>query len=71
MKQPITLPPSVRFERGKVVLRAVTPGASIGYRLGDGPWQLYRGPIDARDQRLEAKAIRYGFSESSVVRLPR
>jgi arylsulfatase A-like enzyme len=46
-----------------------TQGASIGYTMEEGPaakWRLYTGPIRvAAGMTLRAKAIRYGFKESS------
>ena len=50
-------------------LTSETVGASIGYRLGDDVrWRLYVQPILAlRGERIEAKAIRYGFGESEVM----
>ena len=51
-----------------------TEGASIGYRLVDGetqgPWRLYSKPLRvAVNTVLEAKAIRYGYTESSITRV--
>lgn len=42
-----------------------TPGASLGYRLNDGPWLLYQQPVAVRPgDTLVAKAVRYGWAES-------
>lgn len=52
-----------------ISLRSDTDGASIGYRLlpRDTRWRLYVEPIVAMPgQRIEVKAIRYGFKESEV-----
>ena len=71
LERPETATPS--FERladGRVALYSATPGASIGYRIADGPWQLYTGPVELRPgQTLEAKAVRYGFTESQIKRV--
>lgn len=70
--QPQTVIPDIGFEcgngRATVVLRAVTPGSSLGWRIaGSEGWSLYTSPqpVDP-GTAIEAKAIRYGFRESSV-----
>ena len=69
MLQPATLPPTIKADRrGHLVMAAQTPGSSIGFRVGDGPWQLYRNPVAAGGAPIEAKAIRYGYRESVPVR---
>jgi arylsulfatase A-like enzyme len=74
-EQPPTASPEiVRGADGRVLLSCDTEGASLGYQLGgDGrgvEWRLYTGPIEvAPGVRIEAKAIRYGYAESPVVRL--
>ena len=74
-QQPRTASPKVmrHFENGAqyVSLNSATEGASIGYRFlsdqQDAGWQLYGQPVQLPPAaRLEAKAIRYGFAESSV-----
>lgn len=71
-KQPITEPPSYTLQEGQIVIASPTVGASIGYRLDeDGPWRLYTGPFTLpAGAVLEAKAVRYGWQESSVTRYP-
>ena len=76
--QPATSAPSVRVAptaagEWRVALDSATPGASIGFRRnGRGAvseWDLYRGPFVAvLGDAIEAKAIRYGYGESDVVR---
>ena len=56
----------------EVVIYEPTQGASIGYTTEEGPaarWRLYTGPIliDA-PMTLRAKAIRYGYKESTETR---
>jgi N-sulfoglucosamine sulfohydrolase len=69
MVQPVTLPPTINTDRrGRLVMAAQTRGSSIGFRVGDGPWQLYRNPVVAGGAPVEAKAIRYGYRESVAVR---
>ena len=72
-EQPATAPPeiSARRQAGRMViaLTSVTDGASIGYRTDftSEEWNLYVEPFALPDGlSLEAKAIRYGFSESDV-----
>lgn len=51
-----------------LTLEPVTKGSSLGYRLDDGEWQLYSRPVEVTEgQILTAKAIRYGYKESSSV----
>jgi uncharacterized sulfatase len=74
MKQPVTAAPVITPRRAgnayTIAIASPTPGASIGYRLGsDAAWQLYTAPIRVADPaRIEAKSVRYGYSESPVVR---
>lgn len=79
LKQPVTAAPAATVDidaqgAQHVALSSTTPGASIGYRLVDdnssNPWQLYkRTLILPAGTRLEAKAIRYGYVESTVTRV--
>lgn len=71
--QPQTAAPSFDYSDSthQIGLSSPTVGASIGYRIGaaghDAPWQLYTKPFDIRTgDRVEAKAIRYGYAESAV-----
>lgn len=70
--QPQTVAPVITTSRDaqgvSVVLASATEGASIGYRFaGEARWRLYTGPFNAETgQRIEAKAIRYGFKESAA-----
>ncbi len=60
-----------RFSPGPsgLTLRSASPGASIGYRIDGGRWRLYREPLAIEaGARIEARAIRYGWVESEVVR---
>jgi N-sulfoglucosamine sulfohydrolase len=70
LKQPGTAPPVMTRRFGSIALASKTPGASIGYRFGDdAAWQLYTGPIMAKPGTpIEAKAIRYGYTESAAAR---
>lgn len=66
----VTPAPEVVAEAGRVRLHTATPGASLGYRLGDGPWRLYTGPFPRpADVAVRAKAVRYGWEESPEARL--
>jgi arylsulfatase A-like enzyme len=60
--------PRAELAGSRLVLRPATPGASLGYRIDGGPWRLYTEPVRVpRGARVEAKAVRYGWSESDVV----
>jgi len=74
-EQPVTLPPRATVEEAGgvqwVSLSSGTDGASIAYRVSNTSdtvhWQLYTAPIElAKNQKLESKAIRYGYMESKV-----
>ena len=69
-RQPLTQPPIIEVDRnGLLQLQSSTPGASLGYRFDDEDWQLYRAPVAlAAGRSLTAKAVRYGWAESSEVR---
>ncbi len=68
LKQPKTAAPEMLIqEDGRLHIRCATEGASIGFRLGDGRWRIYTGPLDIpRDTQVMAKAVRYGWQESEV-----
>lgn len=55
-----------------ITLTCPTPGASIAWQFdGDEHWQLYHQPVRVPVGRtLYAKAIRYGYAESTVVQGP-
>ena len=63
--------PEIIEDKGLLKITAIE-GASIGYQLNDGPWQLYQTPIPSSDfQMINIKAVRYGWEESDVVILKR
>lgn len=59
-------------EPTEVVIYVPTQGASIGYTTEEGAnpkWRLYTGPILVdRPMTIRAKAIRYGYKESTEAR---
>ncbi|MDP6979980.1 MAG: sulfatase [Myxococcota bacterium] len=64
---PETAAPTIQIEAGRATMSCATAGASIGFRLAGGDWRVYRGPVPVRSgQRVEAKALRYGWEESAV-----
>ena len=66
-QQPETAPPSFVESGGMLTISASTEGASIGYRApGASSWSLYVDPIEHHGQKIEAKAIRYGYLESEI-----
>ena len=68
LEQPVTAAPAAQVTQGGLVrLTSETQGASIGYRIDGGPWEIYVEPLALGEgETLEAKAVRYGFAESSV-----
>ncbi len=66
-EKPVTEVPVLEVVAGRVSIRAANPGASIGYRLGEGRWKLYTGPFVVHpNERVTAKAVRYGWEESET-----
>lgn len=67
MRRPVTKAPVATRDGHFISLADSTPGASTGYRIDGGAWRLYTSPVELKaGQLLEAKAVRYGFSESNV-----
>jgi arylsulfatase A-like enzyme len=65
--QPTTANVEQQEKDGKIILSCATEGASIGYRVNGGKWQLYTKPLDILEgSKLEFKAIRIGFKESEI-----
>ena len=63
----VTAQPGLDFRDGLMHLSS-TQGASIGYRVDEGHWQLYTQPVVIPAGKVvEAKAVRYGWEESEVV----
>jgi arylsulfatase A-like enzyme len=62
---PVNATPVIeRTDDGTVTITCATPGASIGYRQGDGErWHIYTGPF-ASKAAVHAKAIRIGYQTS-------
>ena len=59
--------PTIKEMDGILEITAVE-GASIGYQIAEGRWQLYQVPIALKDfSSLKIKAVRYGWEESEVV----
>ena len=70
LEQPVTAAPKITRERNLVWLSSSTEGASIGFSVDDGPWQLYTAPVAlAPGESIAAKAVRYGYRESEVTRM--
>jgi arylsulfatase A-like enzyme len=67
---PITEPPILKLNSGKIVIEAVSHGSSMAYRVDEDPWQLYTAPLDVSGAHtIIAKAVRYGWEESEEVQL--
>jgi N-sulfoglucosamine sulfohydrolase len=66
--QPATATPKLLLDGDIVSISCDSEGASIGYRVNGEGWRLYTTPIKlAADDQIEAKAVRYGWSESEIV----
>ncbi len=70
-KQPVTAEPSiVVIDDNTVQLLSGVPGASLGYRIGNGDWQAYAPESTVTvpaGEVLSAKAVRYGWLASEEV----
>jgi arylsulfatase A-like enzyme len=71
-KQPETEAPTIEHCGDALHLSSGTEGASLLWRRPDDDrWALYTTPLPAADDaRVEARAIRYGYEESSTVTYP-
>ena len=69
-QQPVTESPKTDRQAGasgqdRLTMSCPTAGASIGYRIGAGNWQLYTQPISVpKGAAVTAKAIRIGYKPS-------
>ncbi|WP_164851433.1 sulfatase family protein [Larkinella soli] len=69
-RQPETALPDVQTKAVSdteylITLTCNTPGASIGYRIDEGPWRLYTQPFRLpKTSHLTTKAARIGFKPS-------
>jgi arylsulfatase A-like enzyme len=67
-RQCITPDPVIGIAAGRATIRSPEAGASLGYRLDGGPWRVYSAPVDVgHAQRIDAKAVRYGWKESAEI----
>jgi len=63
--------PKVKEDKDLLKITAIK-GASIGYQIDDGRWQLYQQPISMKDFKIiNIKAVRYGWEESELMVLKR
>ncbi len=66
-KTPVTPAPELSVVDGQLVMTGIE-GASVGYKVNDGAWQLYTSPIPySLDGKITVKAVRYGWEESEEV----
>lgn len=65
----VTAEPSISLVDEGLQINVPDEGASIAYRIDEGPWRMYSGPVPLpKDQSFEAKAVRYGWEESDITR---
>jgi arylsulfatase A-like enzyme len=63
--QPVTAAPQFFPVGQKVKIVSDTQGASLRYRIDDGPWRIYTEPISVPEGALlKADAVRYGYRAS-------
>ena len=68
--QPVTATPVMTVAADRTLgISCATPGASIGYRIGDeAHWHVYTAPFPVPDgATVGAKAIRLGYKASAEV----
>jgi len=71
-EQPVTAAPIGNWSGDTLELSSSTGGASIGYRINGGRWNLYSGPIETDlAASIEARAVRYGFLASEITEISR
>ncbi|WP_068544457.1 sulfatase [Thalassotalea crassostreae] len=64
-KQPQTPKPTVSISKDLVTIANSNLGASIGYKINNGKWQIYTEPFIIKSGDIvTTKAIRYGWQES-------
>tara|TARA_R110002049_G_scaffold177382_15_gene344562 strand:+ start:254 stop:1891 length:1638 start_codon:yes stop_codon:yes gene_type:complete len=67
-KRRVTPAPTLLFSGGSLVISPAAEGHSLEYRVDDGDWQLYTGPVSVKESSaIEARAVRYGWEESEIV----
>jgi N-sulfoglucosamine sulfohydrolase len=66
--QPQTPLPTLRMDGMQLFIKPAKRNDSIGYQINGQSWLLYTEPItlDENDD-IQAKAVRYGWSESELV----
>ncbi|TRX53939.1 sulfatase [Thalassomonas sp. M1454] len=69
-KEPVTPEPTITTKDKLVVLSNSNKGASLGYKVNNGKWKVYSKPVSLKaGDKITAKAVRYGWKESSAVTL--
>lgn len=69
-EQLVTPMPVFAVSSGKVSIIPAAAGHSLEYRVDAGSWQLYTAPVLlAKDEKIEARAVRYGWQNSDAVML--
>ena len=61
-RQPVTGEPRFSLKEDRFEISSATEGASIQYRIDDGPWKIYTEPVHVPEgSRIRAQAVRYGY----------
>jgi arylsulfatase A-like enzyme len=64
----VTPAPTLSVRESLLVITPAASGHSLEYRIDDGDWQLYTGPVSVESENIiEARAVRYGWEESEIV----
>ena len=70
-KQPVTDMPTFRINNDReLILIPNHEFDSLGYKLNDDRWKLYIKPFKVNDNdKVHAKAVRYGWAESDILEI--
>ena len=64
----ITPIPEIKIINDMVTMSSNVEGASVGFRIDEGRWELYTDPFSViYGSSIKAKAVRYGWEESDEV----
>jgi len=68
-EEPSTAIPNLQVEGSMLTATCSSEGASIGYRLNGSRWRLYTDPLPLLiGDKIEVKAVRYGWAESDIAK---
>jgi arylsulfatase A-like enzyme len=70
-KRQVTPVPTLSVTSGTLIVTPAAADHSLEYRVANGRWQLYTGPVKLSiTGSVDARAVRYGWEESEIVSSP-